>query len=378
MTARKIDENGFILIEDNPISRVGVFPYLGRSIGAPDPQKIYMVFRPEEVLSDPECVESFKLLPIIDDHEMLGSPDAGFTPAEKKGVHGSTGETVYYKDGELRSTLKIFSETMADLIESGKRDLSLGYRCAYEQSSGSFQGKPYEYIQRNMRGNHLALVDEARCDVAVLDHQITFDSLDIKGKDPLMNEEQKPAEKPAGDQTNEALTKRLDDVIAVIEALKPKIEQAVAGTAPVVDTDKPADQPKAEDDEDKAKAEAEQKAAADALNKSIKAVLDDVADIKKQLTGMDKNMLSSIAKRDELAKNLSVHIGSFDHADKTLDEVAKYGVEKLGLDCAKGQEIPVLTGYMAGAKNALPKAKASMDSAVKDGSVIGNYINGKK
>ena len=36
-TARRYDGNGWFEIAANPLSKVGVFPYTGASIGAPDP-----------------------------------------------------------------------------------------------------------------------------------------------------------------------------------------------------------------------------------------------------------------------------------------------------------------------------------------------------
>lgn len=81
MSKRKYDKNGFFEVRDNPISKVGIFPYMGSSIGADEPNRIYRVYRPEEELSNEETIESFKLLPFVDDHAMLGS---GEIPAEKK------------------------------------------------------------------------------------------------------------------------------------------------------------------------------------------------------------------------------------------------------------------------------------------------------
>ncbi len=99
-----------------------MFQYLGRSIGAPEPDKIYNVYRPAEEFT-PETLESFKLIPIVNDHTMLGPPEAGLVPAEEKGVHGTTGEDVVFEDGVLYAPLRIFSETLSRMIESGKTAL---------------------------------------------------------------------------------------------------------------------------------------------------------------------------------------------------------------------------------------------------------------
>lgn len=126
MSAREIDESGFITIEENPISRVGVFPYLGKNISSEcEPDKIYNVLRPPEELGDPETMESFAMIPLINDHVMLGE---GHTPAEEKGVHGTTGQRLTFKDGVLYAPLRIFSTVLKNLIDSGKKELSLGYR----------------------------------------------------------------------------------------------------------------------------------------------------------------------------------------------------------------------------------------------------------
>ena len=54
-SARNYDINGWAEIKGNPISKVGVFPYIGAQI-SPDlePDKIYQVYRPEEELMNQE------------------------------------------------------------------------------------------------------------------------------------------------------------------------------------------------------------------------------------------------------------------------------------------------------------------------------------
>src|SRR6201999_518687 len=97
---------------------------------------------------------------------------------------------------------------------------------------------------------------------------------------------------------------------------------------------KKADEKKAED-EDK-----EEKASMDAaelqrLSTELKTVTSALDSFKKSA---HKTLLNEISRRDELASKLSTVIGTFDHADKTLDEVTKYGIEKLGLTCPAGHE----------------------------------------
>lgn len=82
------DINGWFEVRHNPLSKEGVFFYRGASIRLPDgstpsdPDKLYGVYRPAEELNNEETINSFKLLPWVDEHTMLGSADLGMTPAD--------------------------------------------------------------------------------------------------------------------------------------------------------------------------------------------------------------------------------------------------------------------------------------------------------
>ena len=174
-----VDSNGFWTIKNNPITRTGVFPYLGRQISSElEPNKIYYVYRPIEELTNPETVESFNGVPFINDHEMVGD---GFTPYDKRPAGGTLLNPQIESNG-LNGDLRIYSEELKDAIARGKKELSLGYLCDYELTSGVFDGQKYDAIQRNIRGNHIALVKKGRMgsDVRVYDRAITMDSLDLE------------------------------------------------------------------------------------------------------------------------------------------------------------------------------------------------------
>ena len=91
--------------------------------------------------------------------------------------------------------------------------------------------------------------------------------------------------------------------------------------------------------------------------------------------GMDaKAVMREISLRDALAKRLSDHIGTFDHSLKTHKEVARYGIKKLGLQCASGHEISMIEGYLRAARKQEPVAMAR-DAALKS-SCIDAYLKG--
>ena len=88
-----------------------------------------------------------------------------------------------------------------------------------------------------------------------------------------------------------------------------------------------------------------------------------------------KSLLGQITKRDDLVSALSVHIGTFDHSDKTLDDVAKYGVKKLGIACDSGSELSVLKGYLHGRK---PASKSFAIDSSEGSGTIANYLKGER
>lgn len=380
MDAREYDGNGWFEIKANPISKAGIFPYSGRQLGltGPDADRIFNVLRPPEELADPECVESFKLLPWIDDHVMLGPVAQEMTdralPAEKKGVQGVIGEEVFYKDGTLYANIKAFSSTLAALIEAGKRELSAGYRCIYDMTAGVWNGLRYDAIQRKIRGNHLALVSEGRMgpDVAVMDHfTFTFDAKELEMAD--QNQDGGNGNGGAGEMT-------LSQVAALVGELAPqvaKLTEAFAKLSPgaAATTATPEDNDSMSGDKGAAGAATTPGATDPAAKK------DDGGEGTPAGSGMDERaFVARIAKRDDLAAKISQHVGTFDHKGMTLDDVVTYGCDKLGIKADKGLQAAMLEGYLHAKPAATPAASVSgMDAATvsKGGNFVTKHLKGE-
>lgn len=376
MDAREYDGNGWFEIKANPISKAGIFPYSGRQLGltGPDADRIFNVLRPPEELADPECVESFKLLPWIDDHVMLGPVAQEMTdralPAEKKGVQGVIGEEVFYKDGTLYANIKAFSSTLAALIEAGKRELSAGYRCIYDMTAGVWNGLRYDAIQRKIRGNHLALVSEGRMgpDVAVMDHfTFTFDAKELEMAD--QNQDGGNGNGGAGEMT-------LSQVAALVGELAPqvaKLTEAFAKLSPgaAATTATPEDNDSMSGDKGAAGATATPEAKKDGEG----------GEGTPAGSGMDERaFVARIAKRDDLAAKISQHVGTFDHKGMTLDDVVTYGCDKLGIKADKGLQAAMLEGYLHAKPAATPAASVSgMDAATvsKGGNFVTKHLKGE-
>lgn len=384
---RECDTNGWVEISDNPISKAGVFQYLGATLdpeGEHDliPDKIYNVYRPAEELSDPACIESFKLLPWTDEHAMLGPEEEGLTPAEKKGVHGVIGEQIEFKDGYLKANIKVFSEKMAKKIQDGKRQLSIGYRCLYDFTGGVYDNTHYDAIQREIRGNHVALVGQGRSgpDVAVLDHfTITLD-----GKELIMPDK-KVEDKAKDDMEEETMDSLRKENMDLKEKLSAKdadpadfVNRANVSEDKDEETEDADEKRKAEDGDhekksgDYAKDKKHGMDSAIAMDAQIKDLKAEIAELR---NNSEKLLLSRISRRDSLAKKLMPVIGVFDHKEKTLEEVERYAVKKLNITCKEGHESSVLDGYLAAYR---PSASTvvGMDSALPQSDDVMSYIKG--
>lgn len=176
--AKVVDTNGYWEIKNNPISKVGVFPYMGRSISDEcEPDKVYYVYRPATTLEQSVDTWDNPPKPFINDHEMLGE---GFSKIDDRPVQGVI-HNPHFEDGVLYADLSVYSESLKDKIANGKKELSLGYFCKYRKEKGVYKGQAYDYVQEDMVGNHIALVDNGRCgsDVKVFDSKCTMDSLEI-------------------------------------------------------------------------------------------------------------------------------------------------------------------------------------------------------
>ena len=376
MDKREWDTNGWYEVAKNPLSKVGVFPYRGGSISPDlDKDKIYNVLRSAEALSNEETMYSLRLIPWVDDHVMLGAEEDGLMPVEQKGMQGMTGEQVEFENGTLYCNIKVVSEAMKNLIESGKEELSLGYKCAYLPSSGIFDGKPYDFEQIDIRFNHLALVERGRmgADVRVLDHD------DITLKEPAMAKSTGAAGSIA--EQFKALKVQFSAFASALDADEKR---------PDGDTEKDGkSEDEKEDEVKKAKdSKEDKKAEDDAESKADEKKAEDEDEDKekkeakdKKESGMDAAMImrtvhKEIADKTKLYQKLSAVVGSFDHDDMTMDKMVKYGCDKLSIDVPKEDRKASLSGYLMAQA---PKS-SGMDSAVKrtKASFVDNYLNGVK
>ena len=94
----------------------------------------------------------------------LGHPSERLVNADnaKRLSIGHLGETVTVDGRFVVAPIVITDSAAIDRIESGTQELSVGYLADVEAGGGTYDGQEYDYRQRNIRANHVAVVDTAR------------------------------------------------------------------------------------------------------------------------------------------------------------------------------------------------------------------------
>lgn len=142
-------EEGYLI--DHPVvTSVGIFEYTN-----PDGSVRRELRLPENVF-DQASLDSYKGKPIILTHQ-AGVVDKKNVEREHIGTILSTG----YKDGDDVRCEIVIHDTDS-MKRSGLRELSLGYSLDLDETPGTWNGQHYDAVQKNIRINHLALVDKAR------------------------------------------------------------------------------------------------------------------------------------------------------------------------------------------------------------------------
>ena len=170
ISSRRFDDNGFLHVEKSHISRAQVAPYYGKEIPGwreegLEPDKIYYGLRDPEELK--KSVPTWAGLPLHIEHHIDSAEDP-----QKLTRVGTVGTEIVWNDPYLDAPLTIWDQHAIDGIEDDSfRELSCAYRYEPDFTPGTWNGKKYDFVMRNIRGNHVALVEEGRAgsDVLVAD-----------------------------------------------------------------------------------------------------------------------------------------------------------------------------------------------------------------
>lgn len=159
ISQREYTDEGFLKVPAR-IARVGIQKYLARELQLDgDPNRLVSVYRPPEEVFNPQSLDSYNAVDLTDDH-----PDRLIDPANFSQVVRGTITSPGVQDGDfVRADIIIKDKDAIAKAVAGKVQLSAGYTAEYDHSPGETpDGEKYEFIQRDIRINHVALVDNAR------------------------------------------------------------------------------------------------------------------------------------------------------------------------------------------------------------------------
>ena len=146
-------DEGYLRVKAR-IARTGIQSYTDANGG------IRLEYRPEEEVAADAALDSFREKCVTKEHPPV-LLDASNT---KDYAVGFTSADVSYSEGFVESTLTVTDkETIDEIMRGNVREVSCGYKVDYSPEPGiTSDGQHYDGIQKNIRGNHVAIVNRAR------------------------------------------------------------------------------------------------------------------------------------------------------------------------------------------------------------------------
>ena len=146
-------DEGYLRVKAR-IARTGIQSYTDANGG------IRLEYRPEEEVAAHAALDSFREKCVTKEHPPV-LLDASNT---KDYAVGFTSADVSYSEGFVESTLTVTDkETIDEIMRGNVREVSCGYKVDYSPEPGiTSDGQHYDGIQKNIRGNHVAIVNRAR------------------------------------------------------------------------------------------------------------------------------------------------------------------------------------------------------------------------
>ena len=222
------EPEGYLICLNVPVARTGVQEYLPSELGLPGPDDhLIPVHRPESEVFAPACLASFEGMPVTDDHpsdpDGVNSENIRFL---QRGHANNIRRGAPPEDDLLLADLIITDPRLIEEILSGKREISCGYNYVLSEESG-------EYFQRDIRGNHVAVVENGRAGPRVsIKDQVPFSE-----RSTQMNRKTKAFAKMVSRMARDGEEEALEEVLA--ELIGEETPAEIPAVAPAADPEPP-------------------------------------------------------------------------------------------------------------------------------------------
>ena len=150
-------EDGY-LVARVKCARTGIQYYNGDELGRPDLDRVAL-YRPEGEVFAKDSIHTYAGRPVTNNHPPVQVDASNW----KQYACGDIGEDIL-RDGEyVNVPITMMDQALINDYEAGKKEISMGYKHNVEFTDGIAPcGTPYQAISRNLRMNHLAIVDRGR------------------------------------------------------------------------------------------------------------------------------------------------------------------------------------------------------------------------
>ncbi len=143
--------DGYLTVQV-PITRPGVFPYQRQDGTVQMEAKL-----PDEIFSD-RTLRSARSKPVTDEH-----PNEPVTVDNYQSyAKGMSHTDARIEDLKLYVSLTVTDKDLIQKVYDGKREISIGFLSDVVAEQGTYNGQSYEFVQRNIEINHIAIVDQGR------------------------------------------------------------------------------------------------------------------------------------------------------------------------------------------------------------------------
>jgi len=342
-------DEGYLRVKAR-IARTGIQSYTDANGG------IRLEYRPEEEVAADAALDSFREKCVTKEH-----PPALLDASNTKDYAvGFTSADVTYSEGFVESTLTVTDkETIDDIMRGNVREVSCGYKVDYSPEPGiTSDGQHYDGIQKNIRGNHVAIVNRARGGAQV---RLMLDSADAavndlithsKGVTMTANIAFDSVSFEADPALAAAISAERDDAKGSYAEMKRKYEDAMAQAS------------KMKEEMDAMKKEMSGKCdsaegRADALAEEVEVLKTDLSAA--QQVNVDSLVEERIALIDKARTSLD---SAFDFAGKSAREIMEASIKTVrGDDCDLSERSD---DYVTAMFDTLAATGARADSATTD------------
>ena len=217
LAARSVTPEGF-LVAPATLARTGIQDYRAFELGLDGmaPDRIVKLWRPASEVFAPDSMASFEGKPVTIEHPAMAVDSNNWAQLAKGEVRGLGREGDF-----VRGTIVVKSKDAIEAVMGGKVELSNGYTFQLDWTPGKDDlGNAYDGVQRNIRGNHVAIVDAARCGAACRISDSTTGVL------PMADAKRKVVVDGLTIEADETAASAIDKLNATVVSLTAKVKDA--------------------------------------------------------------------------------------------------------------------------------------------------------